>query len=277
MARPGYGKRSAPDQEPRNKDTFAHLATREAYIATYIDRLSEGAAMDVKTLAKDLPPFGQQAVRTALQKLSEAGHLRRVREPVGEGGTQWVFRTYFSRTPRDDAWWKRFLTGGVTPQPEPEAERQQKPAAYEALAAVGRKDARMALSAAECEALAPLADEWLARGTSATELVSALTAGLPPVVHSPAALAGKRLTTKMPPERAPASTPGRVMECTHCGRPGRPEALPGGLCRPCHGEREPESHPDAAAAVHARTDALRAASRAGRDQYLSRAGSTARR
>ncbi|MBB4894337.1 hypothetical protein FHS39_003371 [Streptomyces olivoverticillatus] len=268
MARPGYGKRSTPDQEPRNKDTFAHLATREAYIATYIDRLPEGAVMDIKTLAKDLPPFGQQAVSTALRKLSEAGHLRRVREPIGEGGTQWVFRTYFSRTPRDDAWWERFLTGEAVPGPEsesdPKPKRTQKPPAYEALAAVGRKDARMALSAAECETLMPLADEWLARGASATELVYALTVGLPPVVHSPAALAGNRLTTKLPPEPAPTARPSaqrpRIMECTHCGRPGRPEALPGGLCRPCRGETDGiDPTPQARAEVRARVAQLRAA------------------
>ncbi|MEW2312395.1 MarR family transcriptional regulator, partial [Streptomyces sp. NPDC006864] len=25
-----------------------------------------------------------------------------------------------------------------------------------------------------------------------------------------------------------------LVECTDCGRPGPPEALPHGLCRPCH-------------------------------------------
>ncbi|MDT0488738.1 MarR family transcriptional regulator, partial [Streptomyces sp. DSM 41640] len=32
----------------------------------------------------------------------------------------------------------------------------------------------------------------------------------------------------------PAPTTRRIlMECTDCGRPGRPEHLPDGLCRPC--------------------------------------------
>ncbi|WP_406734870.1 hypothetical protein [Streptomyces sp. NBC_01108] len=32
-----------------------------------------------------------------------------------------------------------------------------------------------------------------------------------------------------------------MMECTQCGVPGRPEALPDGLCRAC---RRPASEPD---------------------------------
>ncbi len=30
------------------------------------------------------------------------------------------------------------------------------------------------------------------------------------------------------------------MECTDCGRPGQPEALPDGLCRPCREIRSPD-------------------------------------
>lgn len=59
MANPGYGKRTIP-AEPgaalRPVD-FSHLPAREAYIAAYVHRLPEGAAMDVKSLAKVLPPL----------------------------------------------------------------------------------------------------------------------------------------------------------------------------------------------------------------------------
>lgn len=42
------------------------------------------------------------------------------------------------------------------------------------------------------------------------------------------------------------------MECTGYGRPGRPEALPGGLCRDCRGVPEPPAAgPQAAAEVRA--------------------------
>ncbi len=47
MAKPGYGKRSAQDQRPRNRDDFALLPTRERYVAGFVDHLPEGAARTV--------------------------------------------------------------------------------------------------------------------------------------------------------------------------------------------------------------------------------------
>ncbi|TGA81946.1 MarR family transcriptional regulator, partial [Streptomyces palmae] len=125
MAKPGFGKRSAPDQPPRCRSDFAHLPTREALIAAFIDHLPEGAAIDAKSLAKQLPDYGQQACRSALNALSEAGHLRRLHGTVGEGRTQWVTRTYFSRQARDDTWWTGFAAGNVpVPPPARRAHRQ---------------------------------------------------------------------------------------------------------------------------------------------------------
>ncbi len=98
----------------------------------------------------------------------------------------------------------------------------------------------MILSAAECAALEDLAAEWLARGVSSAHLVTVLTAGLPPEVYSAGAIARRRLTDKLPPvpplPPPDAAAPTRILECTECGVPGRPEALPGGLCRPCRGD-----------------------------------------
>ncbi|MFD7664893.1 hypothetical protein [Streptomyces sp. NPDC059788] len=294
LAAPGYGKRSAPDQARRRRGDFSHLPEREAFIAAFVDRLPDGAAMDVKTLAAIQPRYGQQAVSSALNRLSEAGHLRRIRETIGNGGSQWVYRTYFTRTARDDTWWQHFLSGDTPPQPPPELQPDERPptptpatpepppsaasapppptaphptlpgrrpearigtrpappppsAAYAVLATLGAADPRMSLSAAECAALEDLAAEWLARGATGAHLVTALTAGLPPEVHSPGALARKRLTDKLPPAPpvpppgvpTPVPAPTRIMECTECGTPGRPEALPGGLCRPCRGDTPP--------------------------------------
>ncbi|WP_338931825.1 hypothetical protein WEB32_18880 [Streptomyces netropsis] len=293
MASPGYGKRSAPDQAPHRRDDFAHLPEREACIASHIDRLPDGAAIDTKTLAATLPAYGQQAVRSGLNGLSHAGHLRRVREQVGEGRTQWVFRTYFSRTPRGDAWWACFLAGDVpdvvdspvaaAPRPtaevHPDEEPPPRPArtartartaraarsdAYEALAALGRTDARLTLSAAECAALEDLAAEWLARGVTPSDFARTITAGLPDVVHSPGALTRKRLIDKLPSEpvriarAAVPDAPRRLMECTGCGTPGRPEALPGGLCRPCRGDLSDEPLGATEVEIHARVERLRA-------------------
>jgi len=279
MANPGYGKRSAPDQLPFRSGCFDHLPPRERCVAAFVDRLPDGAAMDAKTLAKALPLYGQQAVRTTLNELSRVGHLRRVRRRAqggasgegGEGVTRWVFRTYWSRTARDSEWWARFLVGDVpsdvstgtsaeacpasaaeaaagdVPSEEgqqadqadtPQSSGRPRPsAAYEILAQLGRTEPRLALSAADCAALEELASAWLARGATADHLTQSLVAGLPEQVHSPRALLQRRLRDKMPPELpAPTSrAPRTLMECTDCGVPGRPEALPGGLCRGCRG------------------------------------------
>uniref|UniRef100_A0AAU3GVD8 MarR family transcriptional regulator n=1 Tax=Streptomyces sp. NBC_01401 TaxID=2903854 RepID=A0AAU3GVD8_9ACTN len=283
MANPGYGKRSAPDQQARCGDDFMLLPLRERNIAGFIDQLPDGAAMDVKGLAKQLPLYGQQAVGSALKALSVAGYLRRVRCLVtGEGGqVRWVFRTFWSRTARDNEWWGAFVGAererpGIaepvvvqpeapvvpqqrTPEPVPPVLEGDSPA-YAALARLGRVDARLALSAADCAVLEPLAAAWFTRGVDADYLVQALVAGLPAGVDSPVGLVRRRLMDKIPPHVAAAPVPPapgapvrRVMvECTTCGVPGRAEALPDGLCRAC---RQPgEGTPEASAELPADRD-----------------------
>ncbi|QCW78122.1 MarR family transcriptional regulator [Streptomyces sp. S6] len=273
MANPGYGKRSTPDQRPRSREDFTLLPTRERYVAGFIDHLPEGASMSVKQLAKQLPLYGQQAISKALTALSVAGYLRRVRCAVDAGEeTRWVFRTFWSRTARDNEWWTAYLaTETARPQPTtppapapPETNRapepppavpQQRPTptcepgpslAYVALARLGREDHRLALSADDCAALEPRAAEWLARGVSVDYLTTALTAGLPAEINSPVGFLRRRLTTKLPPNLPPQTTyptpaapAARVLvECTECGTPGPSEALPDGLCRPCRETRD---------------------------------------
>lgn len=325
MARPGYGKRSMPEQLPRSADDFSLLPARERYIAGFIDQLPDGASMDVKSLAKQLPLYGQQAVGSALKALATAGYLRRVRCLVGEPGqVRWVSRTFWSRTARDNEWWAATevapaaaegtpaaateVTAAAAPvqppgrteaaappvppgpaaptpaaRPAPPATttpaapavpvmpvvpavpvalvmpvvpvvpQQRNPTpdapspAYLALAQLGRVDSRLTLSAADCAVLEALAAEWFARGVNTDYLTQALTAGLPARVDSPVGFVRRRLTDKIPPHVPTAPTPPapgapgasgapvhRVMlECTKCGTPGRPEALPDGLCRPC--------------------------------------------
>ncbi|MGW1236623.1 MarR family transcriptional regulator [Streptomyces californicus] len=391
MAKPGYGKRDAPDQRPPAREDFALLPARERYVAGFIDRLPQGAAMSVKQLAKHLPLYGQQAIGTSLNSLSVAGHLRRVRSrlttgtgtgaPNDKGGeVRWTFRTFWSRTARDNEWWNAYLatahatqtiapadvaapappwtpsTGASTPcttadereqpstptqaqavQPAPEATtavpQQRIPAptsaphgpphrdqprttedmadtaatpdpertptaptaapatagetpatfqatpepapseAYLALARLGRNDHRLALSAADCATLEPLASAWLARGVSVDYLTTALTAGLPARIDSPAGLLHRRLTDKIPPhiprtaeDRSPDATEptheALLVECTNCRRPGPPGALPDGLCRPCHHAHTHDGDPttptpDEIAAVKAHITNLR--------------------
>ncbi|WDT88498.1 MarR family transcriptional regulator [Streptomyces sp. SCSIO-PteL053] len=328
MAKPGYGKRSTPGQQPRTRDDFALLPTRERYVAGFVDHLPDGAEMSIKQLAKQLPLYGQQAISTALNALSVAGHLRRVRCAVGAGDeTRWAFRTFWSRTARDNEWWNTYLATetaartaapaeppaapvppAVTPAPvavpqqrtAPEAAPAPAPAtpptapgvpaapaaptappaapspAYLALAELGRQDIRLALSADDCAALEALATAWLDRGVGIDYLTSALTAGLPAQVDCPPRFVRRRLTDKIPPHLPtaprPSPSPGSgtgsgapaprlLMECTDCGRPGRPEALPDGLCRPCRaahsGNDQATPDPTEVAAVKARMANLR--------------------
>ncbi|MFF2227875.1 MarR family transcriptional regulator [Streptomyces globisporus] len=321
MAKPGYGKRTTPGQQARARDDFALLPTRERYVAGFVDHLPDGASMSVKQLAKQLPLYGQQAISTALNALSVAGHLRRVRCAVGAGDeTRWVFRTFWSSTARDNEWWNTYLATetatetaapapdtappppwvpaeepppagpegpavpekvpGPTPMPPqrtppqaPDAEFAQ-PAesspAYLALARLGRDDHRLGLSADDCTTLEPLAAQWLDRGVTTDYLTSTLTAGLPAQVDSPVGLLRRRLIDKLPPRLpAAASTPPDIpapthrllVECTDCGRPGPPEALPDGLCRPCHTAHstggQPSPDPTQIAAVKAHMANLR--------------------
>jgi hypothetical protein len=237
MAKPGYGKHSVPGQAPRRKGDFDHLPVREAYLAAYIDRLPEGTAIDIKTLAREQPRYGQQAVQTALNSLTAAGHYRRVRVPLGDALTQWVFRTYFSRTARDAEWWARFLTGDV-PDTDTDTDTATRPTArkvrseaYDTLARLGVADNRLTLSAAECAALEELASQWLTRGTTPERMLRALAAGLPEQVHSPGAFVRRRLRDKLPPQLAARRQV--LVECTGCGVPGLPERLPDGLCKGC--------------------------------------------
>ncbi|MFF1694827.1 hypothetical protein ACFVXC_14510 [Streptomyces sp. NPDC058257] len=276
MANPGYGKRSAPGQLRRTAHDFTHLPPREASIAAYLDRLPDGADISVKTLAKHLP-YGQCALRTALNRLQAAGHLRRGSEHVrGSGSARWVTRTWFSRTARDDVWWAAFTRGDVPEkEPEPEASRPRHPTrsrAFILLAALGRTAPALSLAYADCVALEPQVTEWFTRGATEPDILRALTAGLPTPVHSPAALVRSRLKSKLPPEPAPRPAL-RVLECGRCGAPGRPEALPGGTCGPCRGE--PVRHRTALGPTEVRAHAAQARAAATRNPAPIHAGSGA--
>ncbi|MEU1087474.1 MarR family transcriptional regulator [Streptomyces sp. NPDC005892] len=122
-AQAGYGKQSVPGQGPSSVRDFAFLPERERYVAAYVDNLPDGAAMDIKSLAKDLPLYGQMAIGTALRALALAGHLRRVRRQVAGGGPcRWVTRTFWSRTARDNEWWIARLEAEAAAAQEPCAE-----------------------------------------------------------------------------------------------------------------------------------------------------------
>ncbi|MFJ5047104.1 hypothetical protein [Streptomyces sp. NPDC088719] len=270
MAKAGYGKRHAPDQAPPRADDFAGLEPREAAIAAYVDRLPEGAAIGYKTLAEELPDYGQQACRSALDLLTRAGHLRRIRVQVtlSDGQMRWVTRTYFSRTARDADWWAaqvRFVRGmdapgqppapaaaGRAPAPaapetagEPEpGVRAPRSEAYDVLAGLGRREPRLQLAEGDCVELEHLVGEWLARGVGREQLTRVLTSGLPTPVHSAGHFLRKRLETKMPPSPAPRPEqdhPGEqivdmVMMCLFCDEDETTTTLDHGVCSDCRAE-----------------------------------------
>ncbi|MGP3633421.1 hypothetical protein ACTU45_08625 [Streptomyces sp. 24-1644] len=256
MAKAGYGKRHAPDQAPRGAADFAHLPAREAAIAAYVDRLPEGSAIGYKPLAEELSDYGQQACRSALDRLTRAGHLRRIKVhlTVDGGGKRWVTRTYFSRTARDAAWWTefvRFIRGVDVPgQPdavpeagqEPQGEPPARSEAYDVLAGLGRREPRLQLSDGECVVLEHLVDEWMVRGVGREQVAQALVAGLPASVHSAGAFLRKRLEKKMPPAPQPRKSAfreevvGAEMMCAFCDEDETTTTLVDGVCVDCRAD-----------------------------------------
>ncbi|MFE5597828.1 hypothetical protein ACFQ8O_01300 [Streptomyces coelicoflavus] len=277
MANPGYGKRPAGDEDPHADPDFAHLPPREAEIAVFVDHLDDGQAMGHKVLAAEHPRYGQQAVRTSLNRLSEAGHLRWIREhiTVEDNTMRWVTRTYWSRTRRSEAWWEEFarqrngrivpgdLRSGLArtdepeltePEPEPETEPRPEPVtdpgsrtSYLTLAGIRDTEPRMRLSEADCRSLAALAEEWLTRGATPQEITRAVTDGLPATVNNPGGLARNRLENRMPPKKAKIrqkAAPRRarvtraVMACMDCDADERTTEIKGGMCPDCRAEFE---------------------------------------
>ncbi|EPH46314.1 hypothetical protein ABT390_13030 [Streptomyces aurantiacus] len=270
MAKTGYGKRHAGDEPPYAEADFAHLAPREAELAAFIDELPTGAAMGHKVIAAEHPRYGQQAVRTSMGRLTEAGHLRWIKEhlTVEDNSMRWVTRTYWSRLRRSEEWWAEFVRArhgrDVThdhqpglaradeaepdldpdpdpePPPEPEGAAEEPSVAHRTLAQLRAADRRLALSEGDCAALEPLAVEWLARGATPAELTHALTAGLPPTVTNPGGLARSRLESKMPPKppakhrpAARARVTRAVFVCGLCEEPETAVPLVNGLCAEC--------------------------------------------
>jgi hypothetical protein len=223
-------------------------------------------------LAAEHPRYGQQSMRSSLKRLTEAGHLRWIKEhiTVEDNTMRWVTRTYWSRTPRSPEWWADFVrerdgkdvtdyrpglarVEDPAPEPTPEA-AQDEPAsdepsvAYRALAGLRAADPRMPLSASDCRSLEALAEEWLSRGATPNDITRALTDGLPPNVTNPGGLARKRLENKMPPQcgDADATTAethplrGRVtrviMACATCDQDERAVKIDRGICEDCRKE-----------------------------------------
>ncbi|MFJ8108838.1 hypothetical protein [Streptomyces sp. NPDC096132] len=268
MAKTGYGKRVAADEDPHADADFAHLSPRDREIAVFVDHLHVGHAMGYKAIAAHHPRYGQQAVRTSMGRITLAGHLRWVKEhiTVEDNSMRWVTRTYWSRTRRSEEWWADFvrrlhgkdvtedyLAGLARVEQEQSAEAaepaeestEQPGTAYETLAGLREADARLPLSDSDCRSLESLANEWLARGARPHDITKALTDGLPSAVTNPGGLARNRLENKMPPKLPPKKAKIRqkaarrarvsrvIMACGLCDADERTVEIRGGLCSEC--------------------------------------------
>ncbi|WP_329052276.1 hypothetical protein [Streptomyces violaceus] len=290
MAKSGYGKRPAGDEDPHSDPDFAHLSPRDREIAVFVDHLKEGHAMGYKAIAAVHPRYGQQAVRTSLRSVSEAGHSRQIREhiTVEDNSMRWVTRTYWSRTRRSPEWWAEFARErkgrivtddyrpGLARTDEPEAPaaepveeaapeagpeaKSQPGAAYQTLAGLRDADPRMPLSDSDCRSLETLVGEWLSRGSTPGEITKALTDGLPPAVTNPGGLARRRLEDKMPPKKAKIrqkAAPRRarvdrvIMCCITCDADELTTKIEDGMCPDCRAEYEADLAAEAAGELDA--------------------------
>ncbi|BFV58232.1 hypothetical protein KCMC57_up33360 [Kitasatospora sp. CMC57] len=253
---------------------LAHLLSRR-----------DGDTVNCRTLAAD-GPTGRDAIKSGLRELAARGYYRvtRVQDP-GTGrvrSTSHVYETpYVPEAPEPDTPEPEVreavfpttekpvpgntgitrtgestseevpttLPGGASePEQRPEP-RKPSPATPEALAAlhlIATADPRLTLGSRDRAALAPLVEDWLARGATEAQLIAAATQGLPAAVRNPAALLTYRLQDKLPP--LPQQLPPRAVplaqhpECTDCDRPLAGAHAPAdGLCGQCRHEQK-QSH-----------------------------------
>lgn len=221
--------------------------------------LPDGSRETLQTIGEKMPE-GRIALRRARQQLEAEGYVHTRRNQCPSTG-RWTTRVLVSnvalRTPEEiEAAFappgERMPTVGApaeravgTSPKGKNTEEVNTPHAAAPLVAraaavlhrVGRTEARLALGVAEAAGLAPLAARWLANGASERELRTAVTAGLPPAVHSPAGFIARRLRDKLPAPRTcadPAAPAAPLPECAHCGDP-LPRGQATGVCAPCTG------------------------------------------
>ncbi|MER5517610.1 helix-turn-helix domain-containing protein [Streptomyces sp. NPDC002763] len=225
-------------------------------LATYIQSVRPGTAVDIKTLA-DRFPEGPTRIAAALNELETHGYLRRTRERTTTGRivTRTVscnrpgHRTDPAETPNRPA--RRTTAATDKPPPRKRLPAVPQPSnaspallqtALDVLAGLRRRDPRLLLSATDAEHLAPGVAAWLERDIAPTAIHHALTENLPsePLIR-PAAFLAHRLAAQLPPPppfrppAAPAPQPRHPFQtCDGCDRPFRAPAP--GRCRDCRSD-----------------------------------------
>ncbi len=232
--------------------------------------MPDGAREDVRTLADKNPGLGRRGVAKALDELVALGYYvrRTVRDEIsGQVRTE----THVFDRPQDPAEPLPVpagtgppAAGGAGRFPKGKKNREEVPSLPDPvvvpdalasgaalLARLVRAEPRLALSAADVLALAPLALAWVDAGIPDGEARALLADGLPPFVHSARALLANRLVRKLPPPRR--SSP--LAECGRCSDP-LPRGQSTGICAPCSGITVPL--PRAAECLAERVASIRA-------------------
>ncbi|MER5623516.1 helix-turn-helix domain-containing protein [Streptosporangium sp. NPDC002544] len=111
------------------------------------------------------------------------------------------------------------------------------------LTRLGRAEPRLTVGETEMAPVLPLLAEWLARGSTETQIRTVLTVGLPDEIRSPAKLIMHRLRTKLPAP-APMTAPARLVVRTECDDCARPVPNPG-RCPQCADTRTRKPAPTA--------------------------------
>ncbi|MFJ6410727.1 helix-turn-helix domain-containing protein [Streptomyces hydrogenans] len=121
-------------------------------------------------------------------------------------------------------------------EPDPAPDLPQAAEAARVLRGLASVDARLRLSARQVARLVPSVADWLDRGATVTEILDALTQGLPRTLYSAPAVLADRLARKRPARRRRWKT---YADCADgCGRL-LPEGRDSGSCGACAGGAEP--------------------------------------
>ncbi|MGW4162810.1 helix-turn-helix domain-containing protein [Streptomyces sp. NPDC004788] len=235
----------------------AELSLVAIGLATHIQSLPTGAAVDIKSLAGRFPE-GTTRIAAALRELEAHGYLRRTRERTASG--RMITRTVSCNQPGRSS---NDTRGEPPPEPRPRRHQPKEPrrralpavpqpawpapdlieTAHAVLGCLRLQDRRLLLSAADTEHLIPGVVSWLERDVSSEAVHHALTSDLPrEPLRRPAALLAHRLADRLPPAppfRAPEPPPPvrhPLQNCDRCDRAFRGPTP--GECRPCKNRKE---------------------------------------
>ncbi|MGW3336690.1 helix-turn-helix domain-containing protein [Streptomyces sp. NPDC001009] len=240
--------RSLAERFPEGRDRIA-FALRELETHGYLRRVrerTESGRIVTRTYAHHLPHRvpavpGTGAAPRARRPVPRPSHDAQAAPQEDDRGEGWADPVPPApRVPEAPA------APARADQPDPPADdtapHPRDDRAVTLLAGLRRTDARLTLSRRDVHRLAPAVTAWFDVGAGASTVIHTLTAGLPAVLESPAALIAYRLRNQLPPPlpaptappalSATAATAAHPMRnCDGCDRGFR--AAEPGRCRDC--------------------------------------------